>query len=240
MAVAFDAVGPSAAGDAAALTVGTNLTRTWSHICSGTNRAVFVGIAVGVAVNDVDSSVTINGVTYGGVAMTFIGRRHSGDSTAGYTELWVLVNPATGAQNVVVTYTDAGSIGLATIEEGSVSFTGVDQTTPYDGYVTAAGNSAAPSLTISSAVGNMTLAMLTAGAALGGVTQTTRWINNWSPDSAAGNGAQSTAAGAASVTHAASLGGADFWAILGVNVRAVGAPPLQYNKTLPPLNQRAA
>jgi hypothetical protein len=219
--VAFDAVGPSAGGDAAALTVGSNITRTWIHTCSGTNRAVFVGIAVGVAVNDVDSSVTINGVTYGGVAMTFIGRRHSGDSNAGYTELWVLVNPATGAQNVVVTYTDAGSIGLATIEEGSVSFTDVDQTTPYDGYVTAAGNSAAPSLTISSAVGNMTLAMLTAGAALGGVTQTTRWINNWTTASAAGNGAQSTAAGAASVTHAASLGGADFWAILGVNVRAV-------------------
>jgi hypothetical protein len=96
---------------------------TWSHTCTGSNRVLVVSVAILG-----DSSVTVSGVTYNGVAMT---SRYQGDlSTSGVyakNSVWTLVAPATGANNIVATYsgTNTGYAGC-----GAVSFTGVNQTTP--------------------------------------------------------------------------------------------------------------
>jgi hypothetical protein len=91
---------------------------TFSHTVSGTNRYLIVQIALG---NGAD---TISSVTYAGVSMTQL-QRSASPSFYG-AELWGLVNPALGANNVVITR-GTGSTGIAT---GCTSFTNVDQTTP--------------------------------------------------------------------------------------------------------------
>ena len=112
--VLFDAVGPSSAGQGA----GATTSITWSHTCSGNNRYVIVGCS-----NSSDASTTT--ATFGGVSMTSLGKIHSNNSTSGYTQLFGLVNPPTGASTVVVT-----SSVSASLTGGSISFSEADQTTP--------------------------------------------------------------------------------------------------------------
>jgi len=66
-------------------------TQTIAYTCSGTNRILFVE-ASGIA------SAT---VTYGGVSMTAL----AGDPSNYYTSIFYLINPASGANNVVVSGT---------------------------------------------------------------------------------------------------------------------------------------
>jgi hypothetical protein len=235
MSVAFDAVGPGATGDFATGASIVTGSRTWSHTTSGVDRALFVSISVGVATPGTDVDTVVTGVTYAGTAMTFVGRRHANDGNAGYAELWVLANPALGANTVSVQFTSTGN--NSSVEEGSTSFTGVDQTTPYDGFVSSVGASTAPSVAITSAVGSMTLDMVASGGVLSAPTQTNRWLENQDTASAAGCAGQSTATGAASVTHGYTIAAGDWWAMLGVNVRAV-APARLRRRSWAPLGRR--
>lgn len=104
MAIAYDAV----------TTVQTSATSslTFSHTCSGTDRILFVATCA-------NTGSTTTGVTYGGVSMTQVGSV----TDIGPTEyLWYLVNPASGANNVVVTNSGSVTTGSA------ISFTGASQT----------------------------------------------------------------------------------------------------------------
>lgn len=114
--VAFDAVGPSATG-----TTGTTSPTTWAHTCTGTNRLL-------IAFLTLDNVTTASSVTatYAGIAMTEIGRRASGGGTVGIIVGFKIINPATGANNVIVT-TSAGGSNVRTA--GSISFNAADQAT---------------------------------------------------------------------------------------------------------------
>jgi hypothetical protein len=65
----------------------------------------------------------ITGVTYNGVAMSFVGENNA-DAT-GLIGFWELVAPASGSNNVVISKT-AGDYGVA----DAMVLSGVDQTTP--------------------------------------------------------------------------------------------------------------
>ena len=92
-------------------------TSTHAHTCSGTNRALFVSVAHSPVQED------LSGVTYAGVAMVLI------DSivnpTGGLLKFWKLSNPASGSNNIVVTFTGGGEGGTI----GAVSFTDANQVT---------------------------------------------------------------------------------------------------------------
>lgn len=118
MAIAVDAVSNS--GDLTSVS-----SATWSHTTSGSNRILVVGAnARGVKS---DTNTTVTGVTYNGVALTKIrgDTSDSGDTFRGRSELWYLIAPATGAHNVVVTYT--GTVTATGC--GAISLTGVIQGT---------------------------------------------------------------------------------------------------------------
>lgn len=110
MAIAFDAqTNPSYA---------SGTTHTFAHTCTGSDRILFVlcwrrgGSAV-------------SGVTYNGVAMTSLGTEILAGTGSGsqYLTMWYLANPATGANNVVVTSpTSTEHI------DGAVSYTGASAT----------------------------------------------------------------------------------------------------------------
>ena len=88
---------------------------TWSHTCSGLDRAIIVSVFTNAA------GQTATSVTYGGIAMTLIGGTSGTDSRI---EQWKLSNPAKGANNVVISW-PASAHSAA----GAVSFTGAHNTT---------------------------------------------------------------------------------------------------------------
>ncbi|MGH9858921.1 MAG: hypothetical protein ACRD5F_02735, partial [Candidatus Acidiferrales bacterium] len=86
---------------------------TFSHSCSGSNRILFVGVYVLQS----GGAPAASTVTYAGVSLTLLNRIVNGNHGS---ELWYLVAPPTGANDVVVT------IGVSTLRiwPVAVSFTG--------------------------------------------------------------------------------------------------------------------
>ncbi len=93
----------------------------------------------------------MTGVTYGGTPLTRIGFRN-GHGNANRVEIWSLAAPSPGTANVVVSL--SGSVDVV---GGAISFSGVNQTTPFGTFVSAQGTSASPSVTASSAAGQAVL-----------------------------------------------------------------------------------
>lgn len=114
MAVAFDAA--TLGGDISNLT-----SRTFAHTCTGSDR--FLIVCVGGY--DAESNLSGVTVTYGGVAMSKLGGNQDTDNNN--TILFGLINPASGANNVVIS-----NIPASYIQAGcaAISFSGVHQTTP--------------------------------------------------------------------------------------------------------------
>lgn len=135
MAIAFDASsGSKGAGSS---------TLTWSHTCSGSNRTLVVGCA-----SKTDDYIT--GVTYNGVAMTQVDKTTGGGGGAEY--MYILANPASGANNIVVT----ASVSIDMMGS-AVSYTGTSLTQPGShskGATTGAGSGALSLNTSNTMVGN--------------------------------------------------------------------------------------
>src|SRR5436190_8433850 len=220
--VIFDAVAPSAGGSA----VGSGSSLTWDHTVTttGSNLLLTVGVALG---KQGDAGMSLS-VTYNGVAMTSAGLVHSNNDDSGYVQLFYLKAPATGTHPVVVTL----SGGTASLEAGSLSFSGVDQTTPVRNITTAAGSGTTPAVTVASGPGNMVVDALSSGCP-GTITsnRTLRWLNQLDCASAGGVGAQSTAAGAASVTMGYTIP-SDGCGIVAMDVLAAPSQQTSFDFTL--------
>jgi hypothetical protein len=206
--VTLDAVGPSDGGAGGA---GIASPLTWSHTTSGENRAIFVGVAAGYPLN---APVAIT-VEYDGTPLRQVGMRASNNANIGQANLWVLADPPLGAHLVKVSFSGSP----LDITAGSISFAGVDRSTPYRNANSAAGVSGSPQLTVTSAPGNMVVSVLASGCDIGSSAQSLGWLKNVNCGSGGGNGAQSTANGASSVSLAYSTKG-DVWALVGADINA--------------------
>jgi hypothetical protein len=186
---------------------------TISHTTSGTNRLMLVGVSIA---KQSGGAPSVSSITYNGVNLSFVGSQANSDSL-GRVEIWRLVAPATGANNVVVTLgaaPDAQTVGVMT-------FTGVHQSTPLGTFASATGDSTSASVTVTSAAGELVFDTLVVEsssdkALAPGAGQTERWdlfqtVKN--------NGGGSTEAGAASVTMSWSWSGADKWSVGGVSIK---------------------
>lgn len=107
MAIAFDtSVSSGAATSTSPL--------TFSHTCTGSNLILFVG-----TLGPVSSTDDITSMTYNGAAMTKVTSIQApSDRLNG---LWYLIAPATGAHNIIITFTGTFMQGM------SASYTGVRQ-----------------------------------------------------------------------------------------------------------------
>jgi hypothetical protein len=131
MAIAFDSTATANQASGATL--------TFSHTCSGSDRILLVGVVTEIASPDI-----VTGVTYNGVAMTQLGKVFSGDLDEVY--LYALIAPATGANNVVISVSNA----LAFTYGGSVSYTGAYQDAlPTGGDIVTGSTSGASTLSLS-------------------------------------------------------------------------------------------
>jgi len=211
LAVRFDAVSSG---------VGTGTTVTVPHTCSGTNRVLIVDAVLGNSPDNFTLSAT-----YNGVAMTSLGLRHSNNNTAGFIEKFILINPAVGTNDIVVTRS-AGTITSLIV--GGISFTGASQNlADYTGnFFSATGDSAAPSVAVTDTAST---SLVQDGACNGhifssvGADQTQRWNINDNTGTAAGNGAGSTEPGNGGTVTMSWTVTTDWWAIQAVEILVAGA-----------------
>jgi len=208
MAIADRAV---ATGESATATI------TYSHTVAGT-----ADLCLWVYVNNFQTGGgdVPNTVTYAGAGMTAIGNYMAGGGNDNNISLWVLVAPATGANDVVVSFTGSHD-GTAM----SISYSGVDQTTPNDAPSINDVVSATPSRAITSETDDMVVDFVGwwsgAGAtATGAGTEQLENFNGTGLNSCA----VADAAGAASVTMGWSITGGpgDTHGQIGFNVNAAG------------------
>lgn len=127
MAIAYDTITNAGLWD------GSQSSVTWSHTCSGSDRALVV------YVNPWQNSCS--GVTYNGVSMTALGTYITASGWKLYA--FYLKNPASGTNNVVATLNTSTYVRTA-----AVSFTGADQTTQPDTYTTATSQSSPVTATL--------------------------------------------------------------------------------------------
>ncbi|MCA9012136.1 MAG: DUF4347 domain-containing protein, partial [Planctomycetaceae bacterium] len=194
---------------------GTSL--TFSHtVAAGTNRVMFVEIAIdGLGAN-------VTSVTYGGVALTQVGRGAGNHAV----EIWKLVNPTVGTANVVINFA-----GTTTAAAGATTFNGVDQTTPNGTFVSATGTSTTATFNVASAVGDVVIdAQYWKGISTttDGAGQTAQWGQG----NATFLGGFTIEAGATTVTMSGTSGTSTQWEIAAVSVKAAAAAA----NTAPTLN----
>ena len=158
-----------------------------------------------------------NGVTYNGTALTFAGASTNGTVRS---EIWYLVAPPSGAHNVVVTAPNANAVTAT-----SMSFTGVNQSTPLGSTVSAIGTSTTPSVTTTSAVGeplfDVAGAVGTTAPTVAGATQTVRQTNTTATglDQVVIGSSTAPGLGATSITMSWTIPSAD-WAEIAVPIKA--------------------
>lgn len=133
MAIAFDAATDGGNNG------GTTNSRTFSHTCTGSDRILFVGFCGDVSPGNDD----ITSVTYNGVGLSLVGKR-TDDNTSRMLYLYMLVGPASGANDVVISCTNNHYL-LA----GAVSYTGVAQSGQPDASTTNISGALATTLTTS-------------------------------------------------------------------------------------------
>lgn len=171
---------------------------SWTHtVGSGLANALAL-----VFVNYWSSNSTgASGVTFGGAAMSLLGRR--ADVNSGFAEIWYLKAPTAGAKTVVVSM--AAGAGGSYMVAGSATYQGVNQATPFNAASPQSNNGAAPtqpSLNVTSAAGERVVDTatdneLSTDTLVAGAGQTTIYNTTHGSDIAGG---ASEEAGAASVT----------------------------------------
>lgn len=206
--VAIDAIGPSSTG----ALINGNTTLSWTHTCSGTNRYLIVGIAVGGGQTAWTMSVTCNGNT-----MTLLGRQQSNNQSDGYVALFGII-PPTGSCSIIATSNNNGTPLIG----GSISATGVDQTTPIRNTVPAYGNGTSIQTIVAGASNDLFIDAACCGSDIGASLQTLQVQMNYNTSTAAGNFSMSTAPGAASKTMGYTSQ-SDWWGIIGISLRALGS-----------------
>jgi len=201
----------------------------------GTNRILVVGVNI---FSFLDPVPTVSTMTYAGQSMTFLATAiDPGIPARIRSEMWYITAPATGTNNIVITFS-ANVVAVA----GGMSYTGVHQTTPFGIAAAVGGNGTAPSVIVSSAAGELVVDTVgSRQSAAGGQTLTAavgqqERYNDVTAPAGDSNvvGAGSEKAGAASVTMSWTVGPAGArWAIVAAPLKpACGGGLFAYRRQI--------
>ncbi len=208
-APAYDATGAGAASEF------TDADLTFTHVCSGTDRALIVGYVFG---NDAIQNLTqaydsSPAATYNGASMTLLGLALT--NMNGYAAVFGLLDPDEGSHPVVVTSLVAEATARAKVA-GSVSYTGV---AAFGTAVPNSRTSAPYDVTVSSNTDDLVVAVFGSGNAMSGPSGTQRYLNNYLGTGGIGNLLIQDTAGSESVTVSIDNNG-DWVGVVGVNLAA--------------------
>lgn len=175
---------------------------SWAHTCTGSDLVLVVSVSY------FDASDVITAVTYNSVAMTQCGSATNGSYNV---YQYYLVNPATGSNNVSVSFSGT----ISDFGGTSISWTSIDQVTPVGTTATATGTDTTPTVNVSSAASETVidaLVIVHGGTLSVGAGQTQR------QNAIGGNGflkyASSSEGGAGTTTMSWSNSSSQAWAIV--------------------------
>ncbi len=204
---------------------GASPTVALAHTTTGANRVLIVGVSIDIA-NNTGASVT--GITYLGAVLTRAGAHNDAGNTR-RVEMWYLIGPTTGNNNVIVTLSLPGGTGTVGVVVGAITLTGADQTIPIRSFVSADGSTNLAQLNVPSSYTDFVIDTLAIGGdqtvTTFGPSQTSRWAvassgTPTSPPDIYGSG--STRTGAPSVPLSEQFSAASNW-----SAGAVSVQPLQ-------------
>lgn len=198
---------------------------TFAHTTTATaNRLLLVGVSINIT-NAPTAGVV--GVTYNGTALSFVGAHNDAGNTR-RVEMWYLLAPVSGTQNVVVSVNVPGGVNDGVVA-GATTFTGVDQTSPLGTFVSEDGAAGTYSqVDIPGVVNGMVFDTLstdgTQTVTQGLGTQTIQWNarsnNNTNPGV---RGVATTRSGAPSVPNSDTFSGTSNWSEGGVGINPSSA-----------------
>lgn len=167
------------------------------------------------------STPTITAATWSGLPLTLIGTASNpacGDKCS--VALYGLANPPAATANTSITFS-ALPYGYVV---GTISFTGVDPTTPVGAAVFSTGASSSASVTVPSASGEVVLDCLSALAIGAAPSPASGQTSNWSDFDAGGytHAASSYLAGTPSTVMAHTLSGTPQWVALAAPIKPAG------------------
>lgn len=178
---------------------------SWNHMTpAGAGRLLLVRVSTSYAGTPVSS------VTYGSSALTRVGSRNA-NMMDGRVEIWRLVEPAVGTQQIVVTVDDTDSTFVA----GAASFNNVDAVEPFGAFVGAAGTAGSPTVTVSSAPGEIVFDVVMFNGTYTTLDVGPGQQQRWNESASVQIGGASTEVGAANVVMTWDVTGDfnDYWAI---------------------------
>ena len=180
--------------------------QTLSHTTAGSDRILVV------STRTYDGN-TITGVTYNGVAMSEVGTAQAFASNTDRHRTWILVNPASGANNVVVSLSSA-----LRIEVYAISFTGAAQTGQPDNNNQTNGNSSSATNSLTTVADNCWSVAAMEGNGAGTFTDSTNvtLVQNIADRGCIGYGGPKTPAG--SFTQAVAIGVAGQWTFKQISI----------------------
>ena len=190
---------------------------TFAHT---TNTALQRVMVVGIADFGPDSASASSSITYNSVSLTHYVSKIQG----GYdrTFIYYLADPATGANNVVITF----NTNVSQYSAGAMTV--YNAQTPLTNATVGAGTGTGdPSITVTSATGDMVFDVIgdqQKSATLGvGAGQTQRWLNS---GASRRDGGASTEPGASSVTMSwtSNSGAGENWVQVGANIPQYATP----------------
>lgn len=191
---------------------GTGTSRTYSHTCSGTDRYLLVFVRGGGGEGN-----RVTSITYAGVSMSLLGVANYGEAMIVYG----LANPASGANNVVVTFSSSSYHQV-----GSISYTGVHQTSSLDGtvqtYAPTSVSSVTATVTTSYSGSWVIIGAKNGSLAISAGTNCTLRVNCGSEGARSGDTNGGTSPGANTIQVTAS--GSSNWSVVGLALRPLDVP----------------
>jgi hypothetical protein len=152
-------------------------TLSFSHTVAVQSERILV-----VALNiDTRSSLSWNilfPTTYGGIPLTWLAAKKGDAGTNASVGFFFLLNPPTGANNIVITNNAGGTLAMV---GGAESLYGVNQDDPFGSVVSATDQDGTPTVTVTTSAGEFVLAAValdTNDTLTAGTNETERWDDN--------------------------------------------------------------
>ena len=190
---------------------------------SQSNRAlaVFVHVPYSNYLSADTNFQDVRGVTYAGIPLTRIVHKLGTD---GYStgDLWALpagTQPASGTNNVVVTFRYLPANNTTNLTSGAISASGVDQNTTFTSTNSKAGKSTNANVTLATSDANgLVIDSTCNGTSITSTAQTQQWKYSYSGNTCGSQGGATAAGGTTSLSWTV---GNDYWIMLAASFRSV-------------------
>lgn len=201
---------------------------SWSHtVGTAANRLLIVPVSIR------DARKTVAAVSYRGTPLRYLGAQNNDDNSA-RVEQWYLIAPQSGTGTVTVTM--SAKVKFAA---GAMSFSGVDQVSPFSGFVSVGGTneSTNPAVAASSGASELVAAVVSlegdAGTLTPAVGQTQRYVRFTGTSGGEALGVASTSTGTAGLVMRWTTAKAARWAVGAAVIKPAPSIALtQYQATI--------